>query len=866
VLTTATFTIGEGQTITLTTANLAATDSDHSTLTFQVTGVTHAQFVNTATGMPVTSFTNVDIAAGRIQFTHDGSPSAPAVSIRVTDGALTTSAVNATINFTAVNDPPVLAVNTGGTVAENGSLVIGSSLLSTTDEEQSASQLIYSITAAPVDGRLERVGTPGVAISSFTQADLNGGQVRYVHLGGEAGTDRFQFSVSDGTTAISGQFNLTISPVNDAPVLSLGQIMIGRGGTTTLTSASIDAGDTDSGVLTFTVSNATSGRFVRIATGVTVTSFTNVQIAAGEIGFKHDGSHTAPSGSIVVSDGNVTTASQSLLFDFRYVNSPPTMVNQTFTLPENALPGSIVGQVVASDADPLEVLSYSTVGGSSSSLFTIHPATGQVTVASGATLDFESQPSHTLTVQVQDRDGALATATVTIQLQNVNEAPAPLGLAPLQGQEDGPALSIDLTRGFQDPERSGLTFRVVSTSNPGLLQPATINGAGQLVIQGRPNAHGTADLTIEASDSGGLTARTILHVQLAAVNDAPVAVGDSATVLAGNVLHISPSSLLSNDTDVDGSGLVVTLLSQPEHGTLTQNPDGTFSYRPEAGYSRTDQFSYAVSDGTASSAPATMSLDVQIVAGSGTGGRATSESSPSTSRSESITAGGEGTSSFTSGGTTSNSTEGTGASSATQGPSSSGAVAGGPQKTNNTDVVGPMASRQSDDEAAGFGLVRKGVDLSDLGRRTTKSSSDGDARRDRGLTQTVFNSLETGLSPTATTQLASSMASLQLTQLRMAFSSQANVAAFEQMATSLNAEMQSELAFEVPALAGASLTVGYVVWMLRGGMLITSLLAQMPAWRIIDPLVVLDSLDKGTDDDESLGSLVEHGQAETDAV
>ena len=41
------------------------------------------------------------------------------------------------------------------------------------------------------------------------------------------------------------------------------------------------------------------------------------------------------------------------------------------------------------------------------------------------------------------------------------------------------------------------------------------------------------------------------------------------------------------------------------------------------------------------------------------------------------------------------------------------------------------------------------------------------------------------------------------------------------------------------------LTVGYVVWMIRGGLLLSSLIAQMPAWRLIDPLVVLS----GTKDD-----------------
>lgn len=91
---------------------------------------------------------------------------------------------------------------------------------------------------------------------------------------------------------------------------------------------------------------------------------------------------------------------------------------------------------------------------------------------------------------------------------------------------------------------------------------------------------------------------------------------------------------------------------------------------------------------------------------------------------------------------------------------------------------------------------------------------------------------------------------------------QANQVAFEQVKESLQPALANQLVFEVPALAGASLSVGYVVWMLRGGVLITSLLAQMPAWRIVDPLVVLESLDKSDEDDESIGSLVEQGQSE----
>ena len=57
---------------------------------------------------------------------------------------------------------------------------------------------------------------------------------------------------------------------------------------------------------------------------------------------------------------------------------------------------------------------------------------------------------------------------------------------------------------------------------------------------------------------------------------------------------------------------------------------------------------------------------------------------------------------------------------------------------------------------------------------------------------------------------------------------------------------------------GSGLTVGYVVWTIRGGLLVSSLLAQMPAWRLIDPLVVLQYVDDydGDDEDDSLQSIV----------
>jgi hypothetical protein len=65
-----------------------------------------------------------------------------------------------------------------------------------------------------------------------------------------------------------------------------------------------------------------------------------------------------------------------------------------------------------------------------------------------------------------------------------------------------------------------------------------------------------------------------------------------------------------------------------------------------------------------------------------------------------------------------------------------------------------------------------------------------------------------------------------------------------------------------------ALSVGYVMWTLRGGYLVASLLSTIPTWRMIDPLPILDSYDssrrrvKSLDEEaETLESMVNGGTA-----
>ena len=76
-------------------------------------------------------------------------------------------------------------------------------------------------------------------------------------------------------------------------------------------------------------------------------------------------------------------------------------------------------------------------------------------------------------------------------------------------------------------------------------------------------------------------------------------------------------------------------------------------------------------------------------------------------------------------------------------------------------------------------------------------------------------------------------------------------------------QLEEVLALDTKVIGGAvsvstGLSIGYVIWLVRGGLLLGSVLSSLPAWRSIDPLPVLGSLDGSENDSEgeSLEDLV----------
>src|SRR5205814_831729 len=107
------------------------------------------------------------------------------------------------------------------------------------------------------------------------------------------------------------------------------------------------------------------------------------------------------------------------------------------------------------------------------------------------------------------------------------------------------------------------------------------------------------------SDGHGGTATAAVSVTITAVNDAPAAHDDAATVAEDMAVSIA---VLANDSDPDGDPLSVIGVGAPAHGTALANANGTISYTPHADFNGTDSFTYTISDGHGETATATVSV------------------------------------------------------------------------------------------------------------------------------------------------------------------------------------------------------------------------------------------------------------------
>jgi len=105
-------------------------------------------------------------------------------------------------------------------------------------------------------------------------------------------------------------------------------------------------------------------------------------------------------------------------------NTPPNIADQNFDVPENSSIFTVVGDVVATELDGGQFLTYAITGGSGETAFSIGSLTGKIRVSDPAQLDFETVEELEVIVQVTDSLVAFplsSTATVTVAITDVTE-------------------------------------------------------------------------------------------------------------------------------------------------------------------------------------------------------------------------------------------------------------------------------------------------------------------------------------------------------------------------------------------------------------------------------------------------------------
>ncbi|MCW5846032.1 MAG: cadherin domain-containing protein [Anaerolineae bacterium] len=235
----------------------------------------------------------------------------------------------------------------------------------------------------------------------------------------------------------------------------------------------------------------------------------------------------SPTFVVTANDGKGQSDTATITVNLDDVNDPPRVTG-------SGIPDVIVNEGTASatrnlwaafedDEDADNQLTFAIQNNSNTSLFSPQPipnnGTGMLTLnfADGAT------GIANITVRAFDTDGAFVDDTFKVDF---NEAPEAVGFKDVSVQEDAGNTTIDLATGFTDAEQSSsdLTYAIVLNTNPGLFTSVDINGTN-LVLDYAPDANGQANITIKATDIGGLSAQTILKVKVNAVNDKPTTSG-----------------------------------------------------------------------------------------------------------------------------------------------------------------------------------------------------------------------------------------------------------------------------------------------------------------------------------------------------
>ena len=308
--------------------------------------------------------------------------------------------------------------------------------------------------------------------------------------------------------------------------------------------------------------------------------------------------------SDAASTGNLAT----VCITVSSINDKPVASNDAFSLDEDtplsiSAPG-VMGNDSDADGDPLTATLVS------------GPLHGSLSLAPDGSFAYTpAENFHGVdgfSYLVSDGVSLSSVATVTLEVNAINDGPIAAN-DEYQTAEDTP-LIVDAALGVigndSDADGDSLIASLVSGPAHGTL---ILNADGSFDYTPEANFNGVDGFSYVVSDGTIQSDVASVTLNVSAVNDGPLAVNDEYTIDEDTSLTLPAPGILGNDSDPEADPLAASLVSGPLHGTLSLAADGSLTYTPEANFNGTDGFSYLVSDGSAESEVATVTINVASV-------------------------------------------------------------------------------------------------------------------------------------------------------------------------------------------------------------------------------------------------------------
>ena len=309
---------------------------------------------------------------------------------------------------------------------------------------------------------------------------------------------------------------------------------------TTIDTVSLDFGDENS--INFSIDGGNIGN------AFSIDSF------SGEITINDTSAidfEASPTFALTVSVIDDTGNSSSATVTINVSDVEPAILDQSFSVAENASNGTTVGTVALDTGDDNSV-GYSISGGNNGGAFAINSSTGQITVADSTAIDFEVANSFALTIAVSDDGGATTdSATVTVNVNDVEPMVGDQSFNVFESQTNGSGVgTVTLDSG----DMNSVVFSIAGGNTGGAFTINSISGLISVADSDAITAGGPPfALLIEVTDDGGTTS-------------------DSG-VITINVLESPASGAVFDDAVDSGGGAFVGPLASLDNGP----GDGTVS-------------------------------------------------------------------------------------------------------------------------------------------------------------------------------------------------------------------------------------------------------------------------------------------------